>query len=339
MTTGLDLVEWQLHVAASEPLPLAQEDVPQFGHAIEVRLYAEDPQAGFLPGSGKLERLRLPHPSTRVRIDSGVVEGDEVGGRFDPMLAKIIAHGRDRADALDRLTDALDRTVVLGLTTNLRFLRWLVREPVVRDGQARTDTLDRIWPPDDWARRTRLPDAAWSTAAKVLTSGRTGSDGDGFRLNAAPSLRLTADEETRTVRLTPGRATMRAETVLTGDTVHLDVAGRSIAFRLAPPPDVDRAAQAAAATHGTGPVELRAPMPGQVLAIHAGAGDAVAHGDPILTLEAMKMEHTVAASRSGRVTLLVAVGDQVSRGQPLARIDPSEDPGPTKGGTITGPNR
>jgi acetyl-CoA/propionyl-CoA carboxylase biotin carboxyl carrier protein len=156
-----------------------------------------------------------------------------------------------------------------------------------------------------------------------LTSGRTGSDGDGFRLNAAPSLRLTADEETRTVRLTPGRATMRAETVLTGDTVHLDVAGRSIAFRLAPPPDVDRAAQAAAATHGTGPVELRAPMPGQVLAIHAGAGDAVAHGDPILTLEAMKMEHAVAAPASGVVAeILVEVGDQVERGQPLAIVEP-----------------
>src|SRR4029079_8839847 len=105
-------------------------------------------------------------PATRV--EPAVAEGDEVGERFDPMLAKVIAHGRDRTAALDRLTEALDHTVVLGLTTNLRFLRWLVRQPVVRDGAARTDTLDRIWPPDDWATRAATPSIAWATAASIL---------------------------------------------------------------------------------------------------------------------------------------------------------------------------
>jgi acetyl-CoA/propionyl-CoA carboxylase biotin carboxyl carrier protein len=320
--TGRDLVADQIRIAEGRPLDLVQSDIHWEGNAVEVRLYAEDADHGFLPATGRVERLRWPS-GDGIRVDAGIGEGDEVGGRFDPMLAKIIAHGGDRAEALDRLTDALDRTVVLGLTTNLRFLRWLVREPVVRDGQARTDTLGRIWPPDDWARRTRIPDAAWSTAAKLLTSDRTRPGGDGFRLNAAASLRLTAEDETRTVRLAPGSATMRAETVLIEDAVHLDVAGRSIAFRLAPPPDVERAAQAAAAAHGTGPVEVRAPMPGQVLAIGAAVGSPVDAGHTVVTLEAMKMEHAVAAPASGVVAeILVEVGDQVERGQPLAIVEP-----------------
>jgi acetyl/propionyl-CoA carboxylase alpha subunit len=237
------------------------------------------------------------------------------------MLAKIIAHGRDRAEALDRLTAALDRTVILGLTTNLRFLRWLVREPAIRDGAARTDTLERIWPPDDWDRRARIPDAAWTAAARELGSGHPD---DGFRLNAAPSLRLAVEDEVRTVRLAPGRAMTRAASVRDGDTVHLDLAGRSIPFRLAPPPDVDRAASAAAAAHGTGSAELVAPMPGQVLSISAPVGAAVEAGQPVVTLEAMKMEHAVTTTRAGTVAdVFVQVGDQVARGQRLALVEPA----------------
>jgi acetyl-CoA/propionyl-CoA carboxylase biotin carboxyl carrier protein len=325
LITGRDLVEDQLRIAAGEPLGFAQDDVHLDGHAIEVRLYAEDAEHGFLPATGRIERLRWPS-GDGIRVDAGVAESDEVGGRFDPMLAKIIARGHDRADALDRLTRALDATVVLGLTTNLRFLRWLVREPVVRDGQARTDTLDRIWPPDDWTQRARIPDAAWSAAARAMldapgpdTSGR-----DGFRLNAAPSIRLASDDETRFVRLSPGSARTRAEIVRAGDTVHLDFAGRSTPFRVAPPPDVDRAASAAAA-HTGGRTELVAPMPGQVLRIHVAVGSPVAADDPIVTLEAMKMEHVVGSPRSGRVTAIsVAEGDQVTRGDTLGVVDDAE---------------
>ena len=169
LTTGRDLVADQLRIAAGEPLGFSQADVHLDGHAIEVRLYAEDAEHGFLPATGRIERLRWPI-GEGVRVDAGVAEGDEVGGRFDPMLAKIIARGHDRADALDRLTRALDQTVVLGLTTNLRFLRWLVREPVVRDGGARTDTLDRIWPPDDW-------DAARQDPRRRLVDRRAGPPG------------------------------------------------------------------------------------------------------------------------------------------------------------------
>ena len=320
LITGRDLVADQIRIAGGEPLGFRQDDVRRDGHAVEVRLYAEDAEHGFLPATGVIHTLRWPS-GDGIRVDAGVVEGDEVGGRFDPMLAKIIAHGRDRAEALDRLTHALDDTVVLGLTTNLRFLRWLVREPVVRDGGARTDTLDRIWPPDDWERRARIPDAAWSTAARLLLGDATA--GDGFRLNAAPSLRLTAEDETRTVRLIPGGASLRTARTVAGDAAHLDIAGRSICFRSAPPPDVDRAASAAAAAHGTGPLELVAPMPGQVLAITATTGATVAAGETIVILEAMKMEHAVTAPRDGVVAdVVVRQGDQVTRGQRLAVVEP-----------------
>jgi excisionase family DNA binding protein len=320
LITGRDLVEDQIRIAAGEPLGFTQRDVHFDGHAIEVRVYAEDAEHGFLPATGRIERLVWP-TGDGIRVDAGVAEGDEVGGRFDPMLAKIIAHGRDRAEALAKLTAALDSTVILGLTTNLRFLRWLVREPVVRDGLARTDTLERIWPPDDWEQRARIPEAAWIAAARALLP-ETGPAG-GFRLNAGPSIRLMADDEVRTVRMAPGSATTRAEKALVGETVYLDLAGRSIAFRVAPPPDVDRAASAAAAAHGTGPVELLAPMPGQVLAIGPAVGSAVDAGDPVITLEAMKMEHVVATPGPGRLAdVLVRVGDQVQRGQRLAVVEP-----------------
>ena len=175
LVTGRDLVADQLRIAAGEPLGFEQGAVAMDGHAVEVRLYAEDAEAGFLPATGRIERLRWP-TGPGIRVDAGVVEGDAVGARFDPMLAKVIAHGRDRAEALGRLTAALDETVVLGLVTNLRFLRWLVRQPVVLDGAGRTDTLERIWPPDDWTERTRIPDDAWATAARELDQTPTQAD-------------------------------------------------------------------------------------------------------------------------------------------------------------------
>ncbi len=319
MLTGRDLVEDQLRIAGGEPLGVDQDEIRWQGHAVEVRLYAEDAENGFLPSTGTIHRLVWPS-GDGIRVDAGVREGDQVGGRFDPMLAKIVAHGRDRDAALERLTGALDATVVLGLTSNLRFLRWLVREPAVRAGAARTDTLDRIWPPDDWARRARIPDAAWVAAGRVLLAHR--AIGDGFRLNAAPVIRLTAEDDARTVRLAPGDATTRAAHIRVDDAVHLDLAGRSVAFRPAAPPDVDRAASAAAA-HGGGPQELVAPMPGAVRSIGASVGDRVEVGDAVVTLEAMKMEHAVVAPFAGVVReLFVRAGDQVARGQRVAVVEP-----------------
>jgi 3-methylcrotonyl-CoA carboxylase alpha subunit len=141
--TGLDLVEWQLRVAAGEALPLKQEDIRQDGHAIEVRLYAEDPEAGFLPGSGKLERLRLPTANAHVRIDSGVVEGDTVTIFYDPMIAKLIVCDRDRPRALARLRDALAQCDIAGPKSNIDFLERLARHPAVVQGTIDTSYLDR----------------------------------------------------------------------------------------------------------------------------------------------------------------------------------------------------
>ena len=157
MVTGRDLVADQLRIAAGEPLDIADSAaVVSTGHAVEVRLYAEDAEDGFLPATGRIEALRWP-AGEGIRVDAGIELGSEIGGRFDPMLAKIVAWGPDRAAALARLAGALDATVVLGLVTNLRFLRWLVRQPVVLDGQARTDVLTRIWPPDTWSGDDRDP--------------------------------------------------------------------------------------------------------------------------------------------------------------------------------------
>jgi acetyl-CoA/propionyl-CoA carboxylase, biotin carboxylase, biotin carboxyl carrier protein len=322
MVTGRDLVADQIRIAAGEPLGFSQRDVRPRGHAIEVRLYAEDAEAGFLPATGRVLALRWPS-GDGIRVDAGIADGDEVTGRFDPMLAKIVAFGADRREALARLTAALDETVVLGLTTNLRFLRWLVRQRVVIRGDARIDTLDAIWPAD--APPLVIPDRTWAEAARRLDAG-------GWRLNGPAIARLLAEggangSEERSVAVPEAAALAVADDYLTavreGDSVHVDVDGRSIAFRAAPPPDVDRAARAAAAHgHGTGPMDLAAPMPGAVLAVHAAVGADVATGDPVVTLEAMKMEHVVAAPGPGRITnLRVRPGDQVARGQVLASLE------------------
>jgi acetyl-CoA/propionyl-CoA carboxylase biotin carboxyl carrier protein len=239
--------------------------------------------------------------------------------------------------------------LVLGLVTNLGFLRWLVRQPVVLGGEARTDTLDRIWPPDDRAagiaetaagRRpvpAPLPDELWTAAAAALIKSPTATElldpwAGGWRLNAPPSVRLESGGVVRSVTVTraptPTSPVGPVPTLVhVGDTVHIDVEGRSVAFRLAPPPDVDAAARAAAYRHVAGstggPVDVRSPMPGAVFTVHVREGQTVEAGDPIVTVEAMKMEHVVAAPSSGRVTeLAVRPADQVTRGQLLAVIEP-----------------
>ncbi|MBA2718133.1 MAG: helix-turn-helix domain-containing protein [Chloroflexi bacterium] len=316
LVTGRDLVADQIRIAAGESLGFEQHDVRPSGHAIEVRLYAEDADAGFLPATGPILVLRWP-TGDGVRVDAGIVEGDAVSGRFDPMLAKVIAHGPTRREALARLTAALDETVVLGLTTNLRFLRWLVRRPEVGRGEARIDTLDAIWTPDGTAPAA-IPEAAWAEAARLLDAG-------GWRLNGPVRARIAADDGTeRWVAAPEAQQDPPIAVVRDGVAVHLDVDGRSVAFRIAPPPDVDRAARAAAAhLVGGGPTDLVAPMPGAVIAIHAAVGDRVEAGDPIVTLEAMKMEHGVVAPVGGRLAdLQVRVGEQVVRGQRLAAVEP-----------------
>ena len=212
LVTGLDLVEWQLRVAAGEPLPMAQDDIVQRGHAIEVRLYAEDPDAGFLPGSGRLERLRLPAPSPHVRIDSGVVEGDTVTIFYDPMIAKLITWDEDRPRALARMRDALAQCDIEGPKSNIAFLERLVRHPAIVDASIDTGYLDRhldafvgvaadeAGPIAAAATVALLQEEAATRAAAVRSGDPTSpwAIADGWRLGHAGQRRLVLREgETR----------------------------------------------------------------------------------------------------------------------------------------------
>jgi acetyl/propionyl-CoA carboxylase alpha subunit len=350
LVLGRDLVADQLRIAEGAGLGeigLEQDGVEAAlasgGHAVEVRLNAEDPAAGFLPSAGPVLALRWPEgvgafgPAGRggIRVDAGVAAGDRVGGAFDPLLAKIIAHGADRDEALARLARALDETEVLGLVTNLAFLRRLVRSDAVRGAVARTETLAGL---TDEAAATPIPDEAWQAAATALADAREGdaeAAGDswrgGWRLNAPARLRLVADgpagPEERPAE--PGSASAATPTaasspfaVRDGDAVHVSIAGRSVAFRLAPPPDLGRAASPRGPSPASTATDLVAPMPGTVLDVHVAAGGSVAAGDRVVTLEAMKMEHAVTAPREGRVAgLFVTAGDRVDRGQLVARLE------------------
>jgi 3-methylcrotonyl-CoA carboxylase alpha subunit len=337
LAIGRDLVEDQLRIAAGDSLGLDQPAIDRLlargRHVVEVRLYAEDAEAGFLPATGRVEALRWPSEADgRVRVDAGIELGTEVDDRFDPMLAKIVVAGTDRADVFAGMARALDQTTVLGLTTNLRFLRWLVRQQAVLDGQARVDTLERIWPPDGWAEAAEPPAEAWAAAARLLAgievdpttwAVATDSWAGGWRLNARPRLRLESEDGSpRSVDVPESDRGGLPEAVRAGDgTAHVDVAGRSVGFSVVPAPDVDRAARAASHP-GVGGAEVASPMPGSVLVVHVKVGAAVEVGDPLITLEAMKMEHVVVAPGSGTVReVRVHAADQVSRGQKLVLIE------------------
>jgi acetyl/propionyl-CoA carboxylase alpha subunit len=333
--TGRDLVADQLAIAAGvrlEELGLHQDGVEDRlrsgGHAIEVRLYAEDPEAGFLPATGRIVSLRWP-TGPGIRVDAGVDQGDAVGDRFDPLLAKIVAHGSTRDDAMDRLRRALDETVVLGLTTNLRFLRWLLRQEPVVAGRARTDDITRLWQPlDPGELAERIPPAVWEQAARLILTAGGNPDphdlwGGGWRITGGPEAILEAEGIRRRVVLpssTGEPAPVERLAVGEGE-VHVDVEGRSIAIRLADPPRAGAAASHRASTAG-GRMVVAAPMPGAVLSLRVRPGQAVEAGAILAVLEAMKMEHPVTAPVRGVVDeLLVGPGSQVGRGDPLAVID------------------
>ncbi|HET7554752.1 MAG TPA: biotin carboxylase N-terminal domain-containing protein [Gaiellaceae bacterium] len=251
LVSGADLVAEQIRIAQGEPLTAEPRIV---GHAVEVRLYAEDPTT-FLPQAGRVERMRLPDG---VRVDAGVAEGDEVGTGYDPMIAKLIAHGSTRADALDRLAAALAETEVVGVVTNLPFLRWLVAHPALRAGETTTAFLTEhppLSPPP-----LRLPDRPWRGS---------------FRLNLPPP-------------------------------------------PPAPPPDLGAAVDHAGHEQST----LTAPMPGTVIKVLAAEGDRVQPRQPLVVLEAMKMETPVVSPYEAVVRAVrVSEGESVAGGDVLVELD------------------
>jgi acetyl/propionyl-CoA carboxylase alpha subunit len=315
LVAGRDLVADQLAVAAGARLPVRQEEVELRGHAIEARLYAEDPWHAFLPATGEVLEARWPGGDA-ARVDVGVGAGDVIGTRYDPLLAKLIAVAEDRKRALDALDEMLDRTSVVGVTTNRGFLRWLIADRDVRRGALWTTLIDERWAPEGG-----LPDAAWPAAASALAqllAGR-GSALAGFRLNAAARVRVAIDDETRSVEV-PHGPTQTPWAPTADDALTLDLGGRAVRAALAPPPTVEAAVRGA--SHDAAAAEIvTAPMPGTVIAVRVAAGDEVEPGQVLVVLEAMKMENTVPAPAAGRVErVLVGLGQQVQRGETLVEL-------------------
>ena len=321
LVTGRDLVADQLRIASGEALGFTQGDVTFHGHALEARLYAEDPWEGFLPATGTLVRVGWPG-MVGVRVDAGVGSGDQVGTRYDPLLAKIIAHGRDRDDALERLRQALDGTETLGVTTNRGFLRRLLDDPEVRAGDARTDSIERLWRPTDTAQLDAR--AAAGMAAAVATA-PPGTTPVGFRLNAAPSvrIRLGRDELTLPVGAStvPDLAWVTDPAAAPEASVVLEVEGRTYRGGLGAAPTVDASAGRTQREHGA-VAAVVAPMPGQVIAVRVADGESVEAGQTLIVLEAMKMENAVTAPAAATVSrVLVQAGTQVQRGDSLVELE------------------
>lgn len=330
LVTGLDLVELQLRVAAGEPLGIAQGDVHLTGHAIEARVYAETPSRGFLPASGPVLAW-LPAPA--VRTDSAVETGSAVTSDYDPMIAKVIAAGADRGEALAALDHALAHTVLLGLDTNIGFLRALLADEAVQAGDLDTGLIDRMPAFEDPVPSPRAVAAAAASLADGAGVAGSGASplwrsASGWRLGGAAqpaSYRFTTDAGA----VVSARADAHPAAVVAADAdgalwVHADGAAhrlRPISRREA----LDRRLADEAGPGADAHPELRAPIPGAVVAVHVPDGARVQAGDRIVTIEAMKMEHPVTAPHDGVASVDVAIGEQVRRDQILARVRADHD--------------
>ena len=305
--TGVDLVEWQLRVAAGEPLPLKQDQVSLTGCAIEARLYAENPAKKFLPSTGPLRRLRLP---AGVRVDAGVEEGGAVSHFYDPMIAKLIAAGPTRTEAAAKLAEAVRQVEVWPVKTNAGFLVRCLEHPDFLAGAVDTAFIDQRL--DALTPQPVADEAALRRAAATLVDATVPAPG--FRLNAARSVRVRLEADGESVDVTLADADLRLEPAWRdGDDLVVFSGGEAVALRLA------KAQQGGVdAVHGG---EVRAPMPGRIVAISAANGDKLAKGAPIAVMEAMKMEYALTAPVAGVLEGLdVNVGDQVEEASVLARV-------------------
>jgi acetyl-CoA/propionyl-CoA carboxylase, biotin carboxylase, biotin carboxyl carrier protein len=352
--TGLDLVEWQLRVAAGDKLTLVQDDIELNGHAIEARVYAEDPARGFLPTGGQVLGVLEP-TGPGVRVDSSLLAGTTVGSDYDPMLSKVIAYGADRDEALLRLDHALAHTAVLGVQTNIEFLRFLLADERVRAGDLDTALLDErvadfepLPAPDDvlaaaglyrqWALARHAQGNLWAAP----TGWRVGGVVAPVRTALSTPLRTETVSvwglpESAKVQIGAGEivsASVQVESDQLNVTLnglrrdyrwaeagrHLWIADERGTWHLreAEEQRIHRAA-------GEQQAEILSPMPGNVIAVQAESGAEVAEGDVVVVVEAMKMEHSLPAPVSGRVEVLVSVGQQVTVDQVLARLVPDEE--------------
>jgi 3-methylcrotonyl-CoA carboxylase alpha subunit len=360
MITGLDLVEWQLRVAAGEPLPKKQHELTRTGHAFEARIYAEDPERGFLPAIGRLTHLGVPVESKHVRIDTGVRAGDQISIHYDPMIAKLITWGEDRTAALRHLRQALAQYEVAGVATNVPFLRAIASHEAFERVQFDTSFIERhraelplSAPP--------LPDSILALAVVALVlrpdtrdAARTSdvyspwNSTTGWRLNAehAQEVRVLHGEATHAVTLrfkrdgyevqpASGRVVVVKEAQFTGDVLSAVVDGVRIRITALVQNDAvslfeegrlwrivldDPLTRAARQEAGVG--HLLAPMPGVVVSVLVNKGDTVERDQPLMVIEAMKMEHTITAPHAGRVAeVKFAKGQQVSYGDELLTLE------------------
>ncbi|HEX5794467.1 MAG TPA: biotin/lipoyl-containing protein, partial [Geminicoccaceae bacterium] len=357
LITKTDLVEWQLRIAAGERLPCGPDELAIDGHALEARLYAEDPARGFLPSTGRLRHLAMPPPSAKVRIDSGVRAGDVITPFYDPLIAKLVVHGRDRAHALNLMAMALEQVEAVGCTTNAPFLRALVRDPDVAAGRVDTGLIERkidallaaaapettdavvfavldaigIFeraPDDDpWSvlKGWRL----WRGARQFAHLGQGDErldlpvlfmDDGGFeiQLGTGPVVARVVRQDGRQVTLDLGERLIGATVIRLDGEVRVFIDGREHRFALTD----HLAAEAGGALADN---RVVAPMPGRIVSLAVRDGEPVEAGARIAVLEAMKMEQTLAAPVAGTVRdLAVAEGDQIEEGTVLCTLEVAE---------------
>jgi 3-methylcrotonyl-CoA carboxylase alpha subunit len=344
MITGLDLVEWQLRVAAGERLPLCQDEIPLRGHAIEARIYAEDPDRDFLPSIGTLVHLRQPAEMPEIRVDTGVRQGDAITPYYDPMIAKLIVHGPDRDMAARRMATALEAYEVVGVVTNLGLLRAIVKNPAFLAADLDTGFIARhIRPEVDETGANHISLAAAALAVLAGQSVENPSDpwgvADSFRLNVEgeQEVSLRAGEAEMSIRAIPrgdrGYRLVFGDVAVTASSLEDGVSidgvihrlrvvwdrealiviqhGRNHVFTL-----IDKLRPPGAL--GAGDDRVLAPIPARVTHVLVHAGDIVAKGAPLVVLEAMKMEITLTAPRGGTIDVVrYAVGDMVEEGTEL----------------------
>ncbi|MCU1748860.1 acetyl/propionyl/methylcrotonyl-CoA carboxylase subunit alpha [Pseudomonas sp. 6D_7.1_Bac1] len=342
--TGLDLVAWQIRVAQGEPLPMTQAQVPLLGHAIEVRLYAEDPSNDFLPATGHLALYREPAAGPGRRVDSGVEEGDSISPFYDPMLGKLIAWGEDREQARLRLLSMLDEFAIGGLKTNISFLRRIVGHPAFAAAELDTGFIPR-YQEQLLPTPSELSDEFWQAAAQAFAQSqahtvRTDDPsspwavGSGFRagLPAETTLHLSCEGQDRAFTLAPAdtrNAELNGEQLLLehqglrrqhrairhGETLYLEWEGE---LRCIKPYDPIAAVEASHSHHGG----LTAPMNGSIVRIVVEPGQTVEAGAQLVVLEAMKMEHSIRAPHAGVVKALYCQeGEMVNEGSVLVELE------------------